>query len=153
MITEPLQYLQDGAIAVPPENPQALRVRIDVPAGVYRYYEEGDELPELPLPPPSPNWAKFRLEMLADPGFRRIVAYGETIDQSSLAAEINQNPPNYPTVQALELLWNSIRAVVPSGSAPTVVEVGVWNAIATDANIPFRFSSSGFLEQGTIRLN
>ncbi|MBD2156235.1 hypothetical protein [Leptolyngbya sp. FACHB-16] len=146
MITAPLAYLDDGSIA-PPESPPGTQwTAIDVPAGVYRYYEAGDELPQIPIPPPAPSWAVFRLGMLGDPGFRRVVSYGEPIDQASLASEINKNEPDAPNVPALQLLWGLIVSLIPSSTAPTVFEVGSWNAIATEANIPFRFSPEGYLE-------
>lgn len=143
MIETPIQYLADGAIAPPPQIPGTRWVQILVQQGIYRYYENGDPLPELPPPTPESNWAQFRLGMLADPGFLRVVAYGMSIFQASLASEINQNPPNEPNVGAIALIWNQIIAGLPQGTEPTETEIEGWNAIATATHVPLTFLPNG----------
>lgn len=117
----------------------------EFPYGFITYHFDDPPAYNVPEPAPEPNWAQFRLGMLANPGFLRVVAYGMSIFQASLATEINQNPPNEPNVGAIALIWNQIMAGLPQGAEPTEAEIEGWNAIATSANIPLTFNSDGSL--------
>lgn len=114
------------------------------PHGFITYHFDDPPIEDLP-PVLAPNWAQFRLGMLANPGFLRVVAYGQPIFQASLASEINQNPPNEPNVGAIALIWNQIIASLPLGTEPTEAEVASWNAIATAASVPLTFNPDGSL--------
>jgi hypothetical protein len=117
----------------------------------YTFYFEGDEftIPEPEAIAPR-NWATFRLGMLSNPAFRRITdkANCHQIDGAAIASEINQNPPNEPSVSALTLIWNNIITNLPQGVEPTTLEVSGWQAIADAANVPLLFQSDGTLPNG-----
>lgn len=140
-------------IAVPtttnPTLSGAIHSFTDGPNGLIYFYFPGDAIPPEHDPgaiapsTPAPNWAQFRLGILADPGFLRVVNYGLPIHQAALASEINQNPPNQPTMPALRLLWEAIILQVPVGAEPTAAEISAWNAIATAANVPVQFGTDG----------
>lgn len=115
----------------------------------YTFWVQGETPPELPIeePPPPRLWAQFRLGMLSNTAFRRITHKNNChqIDGAAIASEINQNPPNEPSISALTLIWNSIIDNLPPGTEPTQQEVNGWQAIADGANVPLTFGTDGKL--------
>jgi hypothetical protein len=97
-------------------------------------------------PPTDPDWLTFRMSMLADPGYQRVISLVDQIPSvnalliTPLVAAISQNPPYLGIV---EQLWNHLISLPPSEHLPTESEIQSWNQIAQTNCIPLAFLENG----------
>lgn len=99
-------------------------------------------------PPTEPDWLTFRMSMLGDSGYRRIVTLADQMPGvtalliAPLVAAISQNPPYLASVAQL---WNDLINLMPSEAQPTASEIASWVQIAQTNRIPIAFLESGLI--------
>jgi hypothetical protein len=98
--------------------------------------------------PPPTGWSGFRIGMMNDEAYNRIVLASIPISElnvlwNRIEGVILQNPPHLKVLQAL---WNRFIQETDSKERPNGAEAQNWNAIALATSVPIQFDNKGLME-------
>lgn len=93
------------------------------------------------MPVALPNWGTFRVAMLTNQAYARVIAASANQRavsrvESYFATEVE----NWPIAASL---WQQMMTGCPIESKPKPEEAAGWTAIAQQTSMPFSFSASG----------
>lgn len=98
--------------------------------------------PDLATPEAKdPDWAKFRVQMMSDAGYNRMVEESENqiaVRRIEMFAAVGGTD-----MQILGRAWYAAVTALPS--PPTTEEIESWNTKAAGAAMPFSFNSQGLM--------
>ena len=89
------------------------------------------------------QWGDFKLAMLNDVPYQKMAA--ATADQRAVSRIENFFTAEIDNWEVAALLWSQMLAGCPEAARPTAVEAGQWSAIATQTNMPIKFTDTGQL--------
>jgi hypothetical protein len=111
------------------------------PSEVHQWNSVSNQWEEPPTPPPlpaQPDYLKFRMDMLSDPGYDRVTFASNILRVTRMETAVSQNPPELPIVAAM---WGVL--IDELSDKPKAAEVKAWNAIALRCNVPIKFGKDG----------
>lgn len=97
-----------------------------------------------PQPVVLPSWGDFKLAMLRDEAYQRIVS--ATAAQRAVSRVESLFTAELDNWDVCSLLWRQMLMGCDPSVMPTSIEVATWRAIAFATNMPINFDEQGYLE-------